>query len=126
MMTAPLCRTRFHLNSKDPKASMGAKLLRGGSHGARLLHPARAGGGSSRRLTVARSASAAAAAARAESASGRKVTVEFRLPKKLEYGSSAYLVGNAKGLGEWDAHRSQSMTWTDGDVWQSFLEVEPG
>ena len=101
---------------------MGAKLLRG-SHGVRppADPAARAVGG--RRLTVAAGGRSSVAVRAQQHA---KVKVEFRLPKKLQYGSSAYLVGSAKGLGEWNAERSQSMTWTDGDVWQSVLEVEPG
>lgn len=58
--------------------------------------------------------------------SPKKVCVELQLPKKVKYGTSACVVGSTASLGAWDALKAPQMEWTEGDVWRSTLEVEPG
>jgi len=55
-----------------------------------------------------------------------KVQVEFFLPKKVKYGTSAYIVGSSDALGNWNKSSAVPMQWSEGDVWQSTFDVAPG
>lgn len=54
----------------------------------------------------------------------QRVKVSFRLPYKTKFGENLCLVGSACPLGEWDVSKGVSMTWTDGDVWRTELEMD--
>ena len=56
----------------------------------------------------------------------KKVQVEFKLPKKVKFGTSAFIIGNHEALGDWKKSRASAMEWSEGDVWESSLEAEPG
>lgn len=45
---------------------------------------------------------------------------------QVHYGDSVKLVGSAPELGDWDLDRAPELSWGDGDVWTTSVELPPG
>lgn len=45
---------------------------------------------------------------------------------QVNFGQSLALVGNAEQLGAWNLEHAPTMTWGEGDVWTSTLELPAG
>lgn len=53
------------------------------------------------------------------------LTVRFRLPYRCHFGQQLCIVGNSEPLGKWEVQRGVPMRWTEGDVWEAELKLQP-
>lgn len=53
-------------------------------------------------------------------------TVRFSVKRKLKYGENVKLIGNHPSLGSWDLQKAPSMSWNEGHIWTTEVEVPSG
>ena len=56
----------------------------------------------------------------------RSILATAALDAQVNYGESVKLVGSSPELGDWDVDRAPELSWTEGDVWTTSVELAPG